>query len=263
MSRRVLRGAVAGALALLLPSCYGVQLQTRPAGPAALAVDFFGSRAEGRLLEIGDRAPAGPAQPPDRGSVAVRGFHEPTDWVHRNYCGPGATQVLLSIWLPSVPDIETVARRAHLNLAVGQTGADTAAAINSFIDPVVAPALGRSWYRGEQVRTLADVQARLQANITSPEALRLFGHGAPVMVQVMTRTMPGWNGWNATHMITIYGYDVSHNDPALDSVSYAETPSPLAGYRGPDFQTMSLQALWTAMRAFLTESPSDPINIIW
>jgi len=195
--------------------------------------------------------------------VLVRGFGEPGDWGHRNYCGAGATQVLLSAWLPQVPDIETVARRAKLNPSVGQTGGDTVVAVNSFIDLVVAPALGHSWYRGEHVTTLTEVVERLRSDLLSPEANRVFGHGVPVMVQTMTRTMPGWNRWNATHMITIYGMDLSRNDPALDTVSYAETPSPLAGYRGPAFQSMTLQALWTAMQAYNVESPSDPINIIW
>jgi hypothetical protein len=84
----------------------------------------------------------------------------------------------------------------------------------------------------------------------------------PVMVQTMTRTMPGWNRWNATHMITIFAFDFSHDDPALDTVTYAETPSPLAGYRGPDFQTITVKALWVAMQAYLREFPQDPMNVI-
>src|SRR5438105_3272571 len=87
-------------------------------------------------------------------------------------------------------------------------------------------------------------------------------HGFPVMVQTMTKNMPGWNHWNATHMITIFAFDFSHNNPALDTVTYAETPSPLAGYRGPDFQTISVSALWAAMQAYTVASPSDPMNVI-
>ncbi len=260
----VLRAGVSLGLIGLLPSCYGTPIPAvRQAGPAALAVNFFsGDTRDDRTVRqrpallVGQRSE-------DRVSVLVRGFHEPGDWGHRNYCGAGATQVLLSVWLPQVPDIESVARRARLNPSIGQSGTDTTAAINSFIDPIVQPTLGRSWYRGEHVTALPELQARLRSDLLSPEAIRLFGHGVPLMVQVMTKTMPGWHGWNATHMITIYGVDFGHNDPRLDSVSYAETPSPLAGYRGPDFQTMSLAALWTAMQAFLVESPSDPINLIW
>ena len=56
--------------------------------------------------------------------------------------------------------------------------------------------------------------------------------------------------------------DFSHDDPALDTVTYAETPSPLAGYKGPDFQTISVKALWVAMQAYLREFPADPMNVI-
>ncbi|HEV7465288.1 MAG TPA: hypothetical protein VGP96_03240, partial [Candidatus Dormibacteraeota bacterium] len=89
-----------------------------------------------------------------------------------------------------------------------------------------------------------------------------FGHGVPVMVQTMTRSMPGWNHWNATHMITIFGADLSHGDPALDTVSYMETPSTVAGYTGPPSRTLSVAALWVAMRQFITDAPSDPVNLI-
>jgi len=102
----------------------------------------------------------------------------------------------------------------------------------------------------------------IETDITDPQAMLTFGHGVPVMVQTMTRTMPGWNRWNATHMITIFAFDFSHDDPALDTVTYAETPSPLAGYRGPDFQTITVKALWVAMQAYLREFPQDPMNVI-
>src|SRR5919108_736626 len=141
-------------------------------------------------------------------------------------------------------------------------GADATAAINGFLTGIVQPAVGHPWYHAEHATTLARVKQRIQADLTSPDAIRLFGHGAPVMLQTMTRTMPGWNHWNATHMITIFAFDFSHNDPALDTVTYAETPSPLAGYRGPDFQTISLNALWIAMQAYNREAPYDPMNVI-
>jgi hypothetical protein len=63
-------------------------------------------------------------------------------------------------------------------------------------------------------------------------------------------------------MITIFAFDFSRHDPAVDTVSYAETPSPLAGYRGPDFQTITVEALWVAMQAYNREAPWDPINVI-
>ena len=249
----------------LLPSCFGTPIPSpRAAGPADLALNFVGFDGTGHIAVAGRHVLMATAPPQtDRASIPIRGFHEPGDWAHRNYCGAGAMQVLISAWLPQVPGIETVASSARLNPNRGVTGKDSVVAINAFLDPLVIPAVGHSWYRGEHVATLADLEARLRSDLLNPRAVQLWGHGVPVIVSTMTKTMPGWGRWNATHMITIYAFDFSHHDPARDTVSYAETPSPLAGYRGPDFQTISEQALWTAMEAYTVEAPWDPINVIW
>ena len=266
MSRYVTKIALAMTFAALLPSCFGAQVNTtRQGGPVALAYNFS------------QQAPQ-PAETPDgqivrpkvtlgqlvmtRGAVEVRGFHEPGDYAHRNYCGAGATQVLLSAWMPNVPNIETVARASKLNPNRGEYGIDAVNAINGFLNPIVLPVLNQPRYQADHVVSLDEVKARIQRDILDQQAIVSFGHGVPVMVQTMTKTMPGWNRWNATHMITIFAFDFSHNDPALDTVTYAETPSPLAGYRGPDFQTITVKALWVAMQAYLREAAYDPMNVI-
>jgi hypothetical protein len=260
MSQGVIKIALAMAFAALLPSCFGAQVNTRPVGQVVLQYHFTtpspsATPSAEPSITVGQVSAS-------QGNVEVRGFHEPGDWAHRNYCGAGATQVLLSAWMTDVPDIETVARASKLNPNRGEYGADATNAINGFLNPVVIPALGQARYKAEHLVSLSDVQARIQTDITDPLAIMTFGHGVPVMVQTMTRTMPGWNRWNATHMITIFAFDFSHNDPALDTVTYAETPSPLAGYRGPDFQTITVKALWIAMQAYLREFPQDPMNVI-
>lgn len=191
--------------------------------------------------------------------AAVQPFHEPTDHAHRNYCGAGATEVLLSAWQASLPDVETVARAIRLNPDTGATGADTVAGINALLRATI----GADRYRGDHVTTLDGVLQRLRESLGSADDLRRYGHTAPVMVQTMTKTMPGWRGWQATHMITISDARLDSANPDLDTVTYAETPSPIAGYNGPDFQTMTVRALWTAMQAFITDDPHDPINVIW
>jgi hypothetical protein len=262
MSQGVIKIALAMAFAALLPSCFGAQVNTRPVGPVALAYNFpkptpspTQTPQPQPSLTVGQVAPG-------QGAVEVRGFHEPPDWAHRNYCGAGATQVLLSAWMTDVPDIETVAKASKLNPNSGEFGANAATAINAFLNPVVVPVLGQARYKPEHVTALDEVKARIVRDIVDQQAIVTFGHGVPVMVQTMTKTMPGWKRWNATHMITIFAFDFSHDDPALDTVTYAETPSPLAGYRGPDFQTISVQALWVAMQAYLREFPQDPMNVI-
>jgi len=262
MSQGVIKVALAMAFAAILPSCFGAQVNTnRVGGPVALAYDFAQAPVVPRD-QFPRAATLAPTPVVDAGAVAVRGFHEPGDYAHRNYCGAGATQVLLSAWMANVPDIETVARRSNLNPNRGEFGADAVRAINAFLQPVVTPALAEPRYRAEHVTTLDGVTTRIRNDITDPGAIQAYGHGVPVIVQTMTRTMPGWNHWNATHMITVFAFDFSHNNPALDTVTYAETPSPLAGYRGPDFQTISVSALWVAMQAYNREFPADPMNVI-
>src|SRR5437868_12025385 len=262
MSQGVIKVALAMAFAALLPSCFGAQVNTRSVGPVALAYNFPKPTASPSVTPEPQPSVTVGQVASSQGAVEVRGYHEPGDWAHRNYCGAGATQVLLSAWLSKVPDIETVARQSHLTPNRGEFGADAGAAINVFLSSIVNPALGHSRYLAEHVVTLEGVKERIRRDILDADANRLFGHGVPVMVQTMTKNMPGWNHWNATHMITIFAFDFSHNNPALDTVTYAETPSPLAGYRGPDFQTITVKALWVAMQAYLREFPQDPMNVI-
>jgi hypothetical protein len=194
--------------------------------------------------------------------VAVRLVKEPDDHAHRNYCGSGATQVLVSAWLPAVPDIETVARLSRLDPSSGQTGANTVVAVNALLAPVVRPALGTDFYAGRHIDHLSDLLEALRTDLSSPRVLAALGHGAPVMVQTMTRRLPGWNRWQATHMITIHAYDLSSGDPATETVSYAETPSRQAAYTGPPTQTITVALLWSAMLDHNADAPRDPVNLI-
>lgn len=250
MSPRVFARAAAGASALLLAMLTGCA----PATPA-----------------VADRATAAPAPTatptPDPTplptpiplQVAVRAYKEPPDHAHRNYCGAGAVEVLLSAWTPDRPDVEAVARAIRLDPNSGATGANTTTGIDALLQPVI----GADRYRGEHVTTLDALLQHLRTDLGSADDLRRYGHTVPVMVQTMTKTMPGWSGWQATHMITISQAHLASGDPAVDTVTYAETPSPIAGYNGPDFQTITVGALWTAMQAFIHDDPADPINVIW
>jgi hypothetical protein len=191
--------------------------------------------------------------------VAVRAYKEPPDHAHRNYCGAGAVEVLLSAWTAARPDVETVARAISLDPSSGATGAATTTGINSLLRPVVAG----DRYRGEHVTTLDTLLQHLRDDLGSRDDLQRWGHTVPVMVQTMTKTMPGWAGWQATHMITISAAHLDTGNADADTVTYAETPSPIAGYNGPDFRTITVRALWTAMQAFLHDDPGDPVNVIW
>src|SRR5260370_20329164 len=143
MSKGVIKIALAMAFAGLLPSCFGAQVNTRPIGPVALAYNFpkptpapVGTPEPQASLTVGQVA-AG------QGAVEVRGFHEPPDWAHRNYCGAGASQVLLSAWMTEVPDIEAVAKASKLNPNRGEFGVEAANAIDAYLNGLVVTALGQ------------------------------------------------------------------------------------------------------------------------
>src|SRR5436853_3272823 len=155
MSQGVIKIALAMAFAALLPSCFGAQVNTRPIGPVALAYNFPKVSATPEpqpSVTVGQVSTS-------QGAVEVRGYHEPGDWAHRNYCGAGATQVLLSAWMSEVPDIEAVARASKLNPNRGEYGADATNAINAFLNPLVMPALGQARYKAEHIVSLDDVKA--------------------------------------------------------------------------------------------------------
>src|SRR2546428_10450483 len=138
MSQGVIKIALAMAFAALLPSCFGAQVDPAgPGGPVAVAFNFprpapTGTPEAQPSLTVGQVATS-------QGAVEVRGYHEPGDWAHRNYCGAGATQVLLSAWMSEVPDIETVARAPKLNPNRGEYGPHPTDALNAFPHPIVLP----------------------------------------------------------------------------------------------------------------------------
>ncbi len=189
MSQGVIKIALAMAFAALLPSCFGAQVNTaRSGGAVVLAYNFprptpTGTPEPQPSLTVGQVAAS-------QGAVEVRGFHEPGDWAHRNYCGAGATQVLLSAWMSDVPDIETVAKASKLNPNRGEFGADATSANNQYINPVVIPALGQPRYQAEHITTLDEVKTRIAHDIVDQQAIMTFGHGVPVMVQTMTTRLP-------------------------------------------------------------------------
>src|SRR5207244_634239 len=157
MSQGVIKIALAMAFAALLPSCFGVQVNSRAVGPVALAYNFPKSTPTATpepapSVTVGQAAAS-------QGAVEVRGFHEPGDWAHRNYCGAGATQVLLSAWMSDVPNIETVARMSKLNPNRGEYGVDATNGFNAFLYKLVVSADGQARYQAENLVRLDDLKA--------------------------------------------------------------------------------------------------------
>src|SRR6202045_2536193 len=154
MSQGVIKIALAMAFAALLPSCFGAQVNTRPVGQVVLQYNFTKPTPSPSVTPSAQPSITVGQVTAYQGNVEVRGFHEPGDWAHRNYCGAGATQVLLSAWMSDVPDIETVAKASNLNPNRGEFGADATRAINQYVNPVAVPAFGQPRYKAEHITSL-------------------------------------------------------------------------------------------------------------
>jgi hypothetical protein len=63
-------------------------------------------------------------------------------------------------------------------------------------------------------------------------------------------------------MIAVTGYNLSAGTAGADTVTYVESAGSVAGYNGPEVQTISLAALWTAMQDYNADVTSDPVTVI-
>ena len=131
MSYLPLRLPLAIAIGAALASCSGAQGAVAIPVPAAAAL-HVDSNIDGEPHVLHHLTAQPTLLGADHGSVLVDHIREPGDFAHRNYCGPGATQVLLSAWLDKIPDLELIALRSKLNPKRGEYGAMAVIAINGW-----------------------------------------------------------------------------------------------------------------------------------
>jgi hypothetical protein len=186
--------------------------------------------------------------------LSVQSVLEPNDYAHRNYCAEGAIAVLLSA------SIDAIGVAADVVESSGTTGANAVQAINAYLEQITGTAAYA--YTGTHVTSLAVFSSQLETDLSSQGRFAAADHGSPVLVHVMTATLPGWNGYQAHHMIAVSGYDLSAGTPAGDTVTYAESAGSVAGYDGPQVETISLAALWTAMQNYNADIATDPVTLI-
>ncbi len=208
------------------------------------------------------RSPAQVAAPSPGVQVqlAVRIELEPNDYLHRNYCAEGAIAVLLSTWTNAVPSIDAIGAAAQVVESYGTTGANAVLAINSYLQQITGSS--RYAYSGTHVTSLAVFQTQLEGDLSGLGRLAIAKHGSPVLVHVMTATLPGWDGYQAQHMIAVFGYNFTAGTLGGDTVTYVESAGSVAGYNGPHVQTISLEALWTAMQNYNADITTDPVTVI-
>jgi hypothetical protein len=185
---------------------------------------------------------------------------EPNDYAHRNYCAEGAIATLLSTWTTALPSIGAIGVAAHVVESYGTIGANAVQAINAYLEQITGTA--KYAYTGTHVTSLPAFESQLETDLSGTGRFTAAGHGSPVLVHVMTATLPGWDGYQAQHMIAVFGYNFTAGTPAGDTVTYAESAGSVAGHNGPQVETISLTALWTAIQNYNTDITTDPVTVI-
>ena len=240
-------------LVLLVVSCgQGSSLRTSPDAPSAT------SNAATVTTPRSTPAPTPTASTTVKLSVQIE--LEPNNYAHRNYCAEGAIAVLLSTWTTVPPSIDAIGVAAHVVESTGTIGANAVLAINAYLEQITGTAAYA--YTGTHVSSLPAFESQLETDLSGNGRFTAAGHGSPVLVHVMTATLPGWGGYQAQHMIAVFGYDLAAGTPAGDTVTYVESAGSIAGYNGPQVETISLAALWTAMQNYNTDITTDPVTVI-
>ncbi|MBV8528765.1 MAG: hypothetical protein JOZ75_10650 [Candidatus Dormibacteraeota bacterium] len=135
-------------------------------------------------------------------------------------------------------------------------GPNAAQAINMYLEQISGTP--RYAYTSTQVTSAAMLKSALETDLSGLGRFARAGHGSAVIVHVWTATLPGWNGWQASHAVAVFGYDFTPANPNGDTVTYTESASSVAGYTGPQVQTISLDALWAAAQAPARPAPAAP-----
>ncbi|HUY54173.1 MAG TPA: hypothetical protein VMV23_03325, partial [Candidatus Nanopelagicaceae bacterium] len=182
--------------------------------------------AEPKVSPAGSPAPSAAPSPSVKVKLEVRIELEPNDYLHRNYCVEGAIAVLLSTWTTAPPSIDAIGVAAHVVESYGTTGINAVQAINSYLEQITGSS--RYAYSGTHVTSLAVFRTELEADLSGLGRFAIAKHGSPVLVHVMTATLPGWDGYQAQHMIAVFGYNFTAGTLSGDTVTYVESAGSVA-----------------------------------
>lgn len=159
--------------------------------------------------------------------LSVGTWLEPNDWAHRNYCGPGSTQVALDARLATsdVPSIDTLGTEENIDPNWG--------VYTTAIRDVLNTRLNTTWYVANGASGEAGLKTRIVTDIDA---------GYAMVTGVRTGLMPGWGGYDVNHLVAVYGY----NEPNASTLYayYTETAGSVAGYNGTYRNTATGSNFW-------------------
>jgi Fibronectin type III domain len=174
------------------------------------------------------------------GMVSVGTYIEPPGAKYFNYCGPGASQVLISGWTKSVPSIYTLAAQEHTGRYSGTLASNMPTPINNSI--------GQDYY--------SDQGAASTQGILSDRIGYDILHGHPLITGIMTGegniSLNDWGKYNkkngpVPHIITIYGFDFT--SPSQGIIYYMETSNTDAGPTANGPMKIDYQSFWALVQA--------------
>lgn len=179
-------------------------------------------------------------------------YPEPNHSPYANYCGPGASQVLISNWTTNVPGIDTLASEEHTHATYYSDGYGTY--VGTWLSYMVGPInshIGTSFY--------SNVAASSQGAFNNYVGGDVYDKGRPMITALMTEVNNGgqiiWlNGWNtggviAPHIVTITGFNFSNPQSAGDNFYYQETSGTYAGTNATGRDTFGANQMWSLVNA--------------
>lgn len=167
-------------------------------------------------------------------------YLEPNIPYYDYYCGPGASQVMISNWTNNVPSLDTLGAQELTNQ--GHTGTY----LTDMVGPINSDANTHSFYIvGE---------ASSQAAFNNWVAGDLYYSGRPAITALMTWANFhgngifldgfGYSGLNVTHIINIHGFNFSNPPSQGDNFYYVETTSKDGGTDQQGKQTVGANKMW-------------------
>ena len=169
------------------------------------------------------------------GTVNVTPYSEPQGSQFANYCGPGATAVLLSAWMRNVPSIEKLGKEEH-TVTSGQNPGTSA----SDIWTTVNEHIGQGHY--------SSLEANTQKEFSNELGRTILDTHHPVITSLVTKIdsttyLNGWKDYKSVnHVVAIYGFDFT--SPNGGTISYVETATSDAGTTMHGPQTISYDVFW-------------------
>ena len=171
-------------------------------------------------------------------------LHEPNTKEYVNYCGPGASQVLISNWKKTWPSLKTLGNQEGTDPNSGTLIVNMIAPINTAIGTHYYADSGGAQNQGALSnligRTILDghplITGVMTGVTTSPgNSIFLNGWARP--------SMGGGSGFEVAHIVTIYGFNFT--SPAHGEIYYVETAGTYAGTNKTRPQEIDYQKFWT------------------